>query len=152
MTRKRTYNLGYIPKAIFNERIIIPISDPHEPAASMKDLDGLIVTKRIVRRARIMLCDRALALSYFHLIECRSCRPRMGSRFLRPGCAREKIDGDGRLVMPETLRAGQTDGKILRGKAMRRLDPVIRTRCRYNRRGFIDETVLDAGVMPLGRH
>lgn len=130
---------------------IIPISDPHEPAASMKDLSALIVTKENrVTGERINALRYALGVSPLALIEVPIVPAEDGNPISSTRLRNGEIDRDGRLIMPESMRTilGKPMGNILRGKdiaaAIR-----LHTRDTVITVGDLStKTVIDAGVLP----
>ncbi|MDP1722541.1 MAG: pantetheine-phosphate adenylyltransferase [Candidatus Gottesmanbacteria bacterium] len=149
---RKCYLIAWLHKRrYFNRTTIIPISDPHEPAASMRDLTALIVTyENRSTGERINGLRQGLALSPLALIEVPIVPAEDGKPISSTRLRKGEIDGDGRLIMPERLRAalGKPMGKILRGKA---IDVSIRS----HEHDFVitvgdlsTKTVLDLGVMP----
>lgn len=149
--RKQVLQRWVKAQGLEDRSAIIPISDPHEPAASMKDLDALIITRENrTTGERINALRQGLALSLLSLIEVSIVPAQDGKPISSTRLRNGEIDPDGRLVMPETLRValGKPMGKILRGKA---IDVSIRS----HEHDFVmtvgdlsTKTVLDAGVMP----
>lgn len=104
---------------------IIPIDDPCEPAASMGDLDALVLTKETrargeeINRKRIARGLKRLALIVVPMVSAQDGDPISATR-IRTG----EIDRDGlpaqagRLVMPESLRTLLSEplGTVLTGK------------------------------------
>lgn len=84
---------------------IIPIDDVHEPAASMPDLDAIVVSTETAFRAREInelrrrRHLRALATLEVPMVAAQDRKPISSTR-LRHG----EIDRDGRLIMPDNLR------------------------------------------------
>ncbi|MBI3560060.1 pantetheine-phosphate adenylyltransferase [Candidatus Gottesmanbacteria bacterium] len=131
--------------------VIIPISDPYEPAASMVNLDALIVTTENRKTGeRINELRQGLSLSPLTLIEVPMVAAQDGAPISSTRLRNGEIDHDGRLVMPESLRSvlGKPLGKVLSGKAIdgsirRNKDKLIITVG-----DVATKTLLDAGVTP----
>ncbi len=131
---------------------IISINDPYEPAASMKDLDALIVTKENRKTGeRINELRQGSTLSALALIEVPMVSAEDGKPVSSTRLRNGEIDGDGRLVMPEELRftLSKPLGKILIGAAIdtsiasHRDVPIITVG------DMATKTILDAGVVPI---
>ena len=88
------------------EAMIVSINDPYEPAASMADLDALIVTRENrntgerINRLRQGSTLPCLALIEVPMVSGEDGRPISSTR-LRNG----EIDRNGRLIMPDSMRA-----------------------------------------------
>ncbi len=126
---------------------IIPIDDPYEPAASMPDLDALIVTPENRKRGehinalRYALGVSPLALIEVPMVEAQDGKPVSSTR-LRNG----EIDSDGRLIMPEELR--KSLHKPL-GRVLKRFHPAKRGETLIVTVGDVaTKTFLDAGIIP----
>ncbi|MBI5620218.1 pantetheine-phosphate adenylyltransferase [Candidatus Gottesmanbacteria bacterium] len=131
---ERTYRLmqWLQEQGFFDRATIIPINDPYEPAASMKDLDALIVTRENrTTGKRINSLRENLALSPLSLVEVSIVPAQDGKPISSTRLRKGEIDGDGRLIMPEAMREalGKPMGKLLHGsaitKALDRLRKVV---------------------------
>lgn len=125
---------------------VIPIDDPYEPAASMKNLDALIVTQENRKTGeRINVLRQNSALPSLTLIEVPMVvaqdRAPISSTRLRNG----EIDHNGRLVMPESMREalGKPLGKVLKGWIPQEKKQMIITVG-----DIATKTFLDAGIIP----
>lgn len=149
--RLRALEVFLRDQGYFHRTTIIPISDPHEPAASMRDLTALIVTKENrttgerINALRYALGVSPLSLMEVPIVPAQDGKPISSTR-LRSG----EIDGDGRLVMPEALRTalGKPLGNILRGKAIVASIRSHEHDCVLTVGDLSTKTVLEAGVMP----
>lgn len=151
ITRRSNLESWLHGQSYFDRASIIPISDPHEPAASMKDLDGLIVTRENRKTGeRINALRQGLALSPLALIEVPIVAAEDGKPISSTRLRNGEIDRDGRLTMPESMRTilGKPMGNILRGKD-------IATAIRLHTNDTVitvgdlsTKTILDAGVNP----
>jgi len=133
---------------------IIAIDDPDEPAASMPDLDALVVTsetrKRGERINELRMGSTPLPLSSLTLIEIPMVEAQDGVPISSTRLRNGEIDADGRLVMPESLRAilAQPLGTVLKkidiaASITRSLELVTITVG-----DIATKTLLDAGVIP----
>lgn len=152
--QERTHNLEiWLRKQqLFERATIIPIDDPYEPAASMKNLDALIVTSETRERGEeINNLRQGLALSPLALIEVPMVPAEDGEPVSSTRLRNREIDPDGRLVMPEALRftLSKPLGKILTGTQIdtsivsNRYLPIITVG------DMATKTILDAGVVPM---
>ncbi len=145
--RKRALE-GWLGKqGVLDRATVIPIADPYEPAASMPDLDALIVTPENRKRGehinalRYALGVSPLALIEVPMVEAQDGKPVSSTR-LRNG----EIDSDGRLIMPEELR--KSLHKPL-GRVLKRFHPAKRGETLIVTVGDVaTKTFLDAGIIP----
>lgn len=130
---------------------IIPIGDPHEPAASMADLDSLVVTQENRHRGEEINAKRvARGLRPLDLLDVPLVLAEDGSVISSTRVRAGEIDREGALLMPETLRAllGLPLGQVLVGQA------IARSIRRYQGEHIVTvgdmttKTVLDVGVVP----
>ena len=140
----------WLKKQHFLERAtIIPIDDPYEPAASMPDLDALIVTKENRKTGeRINALRYALGVSPLVLIEVPMVEAEDGNPISSTRMRNGEIDREGNLVMPEFMRIilGKPLGTVLEGAAItasiaRSLKHAIITVG-----DIATKTILDAGI------
>jgi pantetheine-phosphate adenylyltransferase len=139
-------NHGYGEKVV-----IIPIDDPYEPAASLTDLDVLVVTHdnksrgEEINRIRKEKGLAPLGLLEIPLVPAQDQKPVSSTR-VRDG----EIDKTGRLILPDNLRPelGKPVGQVLIGDA-------IGSSIEAHRNGIIvtvgditTKTLLTAGVIP----
>jgi len=137
---------GYGDKAL-----IIPIDDPYEPAASLTDLEVLVVTPENksrgeeINRIRKEKGLTPLGLLVVPLVPAQDSKPVSSTR-VRDG----EIDKTGRLIMPDTLRPelGKPIGHVCIGDA-------IGSSIEAHRNGIIvtvgditTKTLLTAGAIP----
>src|SRR5450759_342575 len=137
---------GYGQKAL-----IIPIDDPYEPAASLTDLEVLVVTPdnksrgEEINRIRKEKGLAPLGLLGVPLVSAADARPVSSTR-VRDG----EIDRTGHLILPDNLRPdlGKPMGQVLIGDA-------IGSSIEAHRNGVIvtvgditTKTLLTAGVTP----
>lgn len=131
---------------------IISIYDPYEPAASMKDLDSLIVTKENrMTGERINTLRQGSTLPPLALIELPMVPAEDGKPVSSTRMRNGEIDGDGRLVMPEELRftLSKPLGKILTGIQIDTSIASNRDKHIISVGDMATKTVLDAGVVPV---
>ncbi len=134
-----------------NRTTVIPIDDPYEPAASMEDLDAILVTSDNWGRGEEINKRRAgkglapLTLVEAPLVPAEDRKPISATRI-----ANGEIDHAGRLIMPDNLRPELVKplGDVLTGDA-------IGSSIEKNRSGIIitvgdvtTKTLLTAGVTP----
>jgi pantetheine-phosphate adenylyltransferase len=134
-----------------DKTLIIPIDDPYEPAASLTDLEVLVVTPETkargeeINRIRKEKGLTPLGLLVVPLVPAQDTKPVSSTR-VREG----EIDGNGRLVMPDNLRPElrKPIGQVLIGDA-------IGSSIEAHRNGIIvtvgditTKTLLTAGVIP----
>lgn len=151
VTRKKDVQSWLHTKGYFQRATIIPISDPHEPAASMKDLDALIITRENrTTGERINALRQGSTLSPLTLIEVPIVAAQDGKPISSTRLRNGEIDSDGRLVMPEALRGrlGNPMGNILRGKEMKTSIASHQRDTVLTVGDLSTKTVLDAGVVP----
>jgi pantetheine-phosphate adenylyltransferase len=137
---------GYADRAL-----IIPIDDPYEPAATLTDLEVLVVTPdnksrgEEINRIRKKKGLTPLGLLVVALVPAQDSKPVSSTR-VRGG----QIDRTGRLIMPDNLRPelGTPMGQVLIGDA-------IGSSIEAHRRDIIvtvgditTKTLLTAGVTP----
>lgn len=127
--------------------LIIPIDDPYEPAASMKDLDALIVTAENRKTGeRINALRQGLALSPLTLIEVPMVEAEDGKPVSSTRMRNGEIDHNGKLIMPESMRT--ILGKPL-GRVLKRFHPAGQGETFIVTVGDIaTKTFLDAGITP----
>lgn len=136
----------------YGKTLIIPIDDPYEPAASLTDLDVVVVTPENksrgeeINRIRKQNGLAPLGLLVVALVPAEDSKPVSSTR-VRWG----EIDRTGRLVMPDNLRPELRTpmGQVLIGDA-------IGSSIEAHRRGIIvtvgditTKTLLTAGVTPF---
>lgn len=134
-----------------NRASVIPIDDPYEPAASLTDLEVLVVTPETksrgeeVNRIRKEKGLAPLGLLVVPLVSAADSKPVSSTR-VRNG----EVDKAGRLVMPDNLRPelSQPIGSVLIGDA-------IGSSIEANRNGILvtvgditTKALLTAGVIP----
>lgn len=129
---------------------IIPIDDPHEPAASMKDLDALIVTKENRKTGEhINVLRQSSALPSLTLIEVPMVSAVDGKPISSTRVRNGEIDHNGKLIMPESMREelGKPLGKVLTAMDVKRL---LRSETfRVTVGDIATKTFLDAGTRPF---
>ena len=134
-----------------NHASIIAIDDPYEPAASMPDLDAIIVTNENKKRGEyINALRQGLALSPLALIEVPMVAAEDGTTISSTRMRNGEIDHDGRLIMPDSLRTilGRPLGTVLEGVA------ITASIARSSEHAIITvgdiatKTILDAGIIP----
>ncbi|MCX6793479.1 MAG: pantetheine-phosphate adenylyltransferase [Candidatus Gottesmanbacteria bacterium] len=134
-----------------DKTLIVPIDDPYEPAASLTDLEVLVVTPENksrgeeINRIRKEKGLTPLGLLVVALVPAEDSKPVSSTR-VREG----EIDKTGRLIMPDNLRPelGKPMGQVLIGDA-------IGSSIEAHRRDIIvtvgditTKTLLTAGVTP----
>jgi cytidyltransferase-like protein len=137
---------GYADRAL-----IIPIDDPYEPAASLADLEVLVVTPDTKSRGEeinSMRKDKGLAplgLLVVPLTRAQDLRPVSATR-VRAG----EIDKTGRLVLPDNLRPELTKpaGNVLIGDAIGSSIETHRNDVIVVVGDITAKTLLTAGVIP----
>jgi len=130
---------------------IIPIDDPYEPAASMKDLDALIVTRENRKTGeRINALRYALGVPQLTLIEVPMVEAQDGKPVSSTRLRNGEIDGNGRLIMPESMRIdlGKPLGNVLSGSAIDRAIQRSRGKVIITVGDVATKTLLDAGITP----
>ncbi|MEK9143204.1 MAG: pantetheine-phosphate adenylyltransferase [Patescibacteria group bacterium] len=128
--------------------LIIPIDDPYEPAASMKDLDALIVTRENRKTGeRINELRQGLALSPLTLIEVPMVAAEDGKPVSSTRMRNGEIDHYGKLIMPESMRGvlGRPLGKVIKNWIPDRVGDDITT---ITVGDIATKTLLDAGITP----
>lgn len=145
--RKRSLVLWLKNNKFTDRSTIIPIDDPYEPAASMKELDALIVTAENRKTGeRINALRYALGVSPLVLIEIPMVEAEDGKPVSSTRMRNGEIDGDGKLIMPESMRL--ILGKPL-GRVLKRFHPVGLGETFIVTVGDIaTKTFLDAGITP----
>ncbi|MBI3955679.1 pantetheine-phosphate adenylyltransferase [Candidatus Gottesmanbacteria bacterium] len=147
-TRKQRL-IQFLKQNGWNDRTaIIPINDPYEPAASMKDVDAIIVTsENRARGERINALRQGATLPQLTLIEVPMVAAADGKPISSTRLRNMEIDGNGRLIMPESMRT------VLRkplGRVLKRFHPAQRGETFIVTVGDIaTKTFLDAGVRPF---
>lgn len=149
--RKHNLEAWLREQGYFNRAKVIAISDPYEPAASMPDLDSLIVTQETrTRGEQINALRQGLALSLLALIEVLMVAAEDGKPVSSTRLRSGEIDAAGRLIMPESLRTvlAKPLGKILTGRDIalsihRNKDMVVITVG-----DIATKTLLDEGISP----
>lgn len=112
---------GYMERAT-----IVSISDPYEPAASLGEVDALVVTPETRKRGEeINQMREARGLKPLTLIEVPIVNAQDGTAISATRVRNGEIDRHGRLVMPESLRPALQKplGRVCSGKA---IDEAIR--------------------------
>ncbi|MEK7544394.1 MAG: pantetheine-phosphate adenylyltransferase [Patescibacteria group bacterium] len=138
-------------QSYFDRAIIIPISDPFEPAASMIDLDALIVTKENRKTGeRINDLRRGWTLSPLVLIEVPMVPAEDGKAISSTRLRSGEIDPDGRLIMPESMRSalGKPLGTVLKGAVITASIARSFQHTVITVGDMATKTVLDVGVVP----
>lgn len=136
---------------LYPEARIIPIDDVHEPAASMPDLDAIVVSSETLFRAKEINDLRkkrnlkALSIVEVPMVAAQDKKPISSTR-VRDG----EIDRDGRLVMPDSMRdeLGQPLSIVLSGS---RIDEGIQNHQKdliITVGDIATETLIGHGVMP----
>lgn len=149
--RKKDLAAWLISQSYQNRGVIVPIDDPYEPAASMDDLDAIIVTRdnRIrgeeINKSRVQKGLRELTLIEVPMVAAADTQPISSTR-IRTG----EIDQAGRLVMPDNLRPElqQPLGTILVGDAIGSSIEKYRTGIVVTVGDVTTKTLLTAGVVP----
>lgn len=121
VTRKSVLEDWLRKNTLTRRASIIPIDDPYEPAASMKNLDALVVTKETsVRGGEINRKRIARGLKTLVLIEVPMVSAQDGNSISATRVRTGEIDRDGNLVMPESLRTllAKPLGSVLSGQAI----------------------------------
>lgn len=134
-----------------NRGTVIPIDDPFEPAASMDDIDAILVTRdnfsrgEEINKKRAAKHMREVILVDVPIVDAQDKAPISSTRI-----ANNIIDTEGRLIMPDAMRPelAKPLGKVLTGDA-------IGSSIEKNRSGIIitvgdmtTKTFLTAGVIP----
>ncbi len=130
---------------------IIPIDDPYEPAASMKDLDALIVTRENRKTGeRINALRYALGVPQLTLIEVPMVAAHDGRPISSTRVRNGEIDNNGRLVMPESMRTilGKPLGTVLKGVAITASIESSLKKVIITVGDVATKTLLDAGITP----
>lgn len=154
--RKRALGIWLDTKGFFDRATIIPIDDPYEPAASMTDLDALIVTAE--NRAigeRINLLRQGATLPSLTLIEVPMVEAEDGKPVSSTRMRNGEIDSDGRLIMPESMR-GDLSKPLGRVLTALDVEHVLRSdlasqgpTLRITVGDIATKTFLDAGITPF---
>jgi pantetheine-phosphate adenylyltransferase len=134
-----------------DKALIIPIDDPYEPAASLTDLEVLVVTPETkargeeVNRIRKEKGLTPLGLLVVALVPAEDTKPVSSTR-VREG----EIDGTGRLVMPDNLRPElrKPIGQVLIGDAIGSSIETHRKDIIVTVGDITTKTLLTAGVTP----
>lgn len=137
---------GYADRAL-----IIPIDDPYEPAASLTDLEVLVVTPETkargeeINRIRKEKGLTPLGLLVVPLVPAQDQKPVSSTR-VREG----EIDGNGRLIMPDNLRPElrKPIGRVLIGDAIGSSIEAHRSGIIVTVGDITTKTLLTAGVTP----
>ncbi len=144
--------IAWLVKQEYSDRAsIMPIDDPYEPAASMPDLDALIVTAENKKRGEEVNRQRSMrSLAPLTLFNVPLVRAHDGGLISSTRLRNREIDVNGRLVMPESLRPLLVKplGKVLAGKA---IDGSIRRNkdmLMITVGDVATKTLLDSGVAP----
>jgi cytidyltransferase-like protein len=149
--RKKAVDQWLITQGFVDRAKIIFIDNPYEPAASMKELDALIVTRENRKTGeRINVLRQGSTLSSLALIEVPMVAAEDGRSISSTRMRNGEIDHNGRLVMPESLRAtlGSPLGTVLKGVAV---TASIERSCKKTIITVGDiatKTFLDAGIIP----
>ena len=151
LSRKAALEEWLTDHDVSSKVIIVPIDDPYEPAASLSDLEVLVVTPdnktrgEEINRIRKSKGLTPLGLLVVPLVSAEDAKPVSSTR-VRGG----EIDITGRLILPETIRPELTRplGHVLLGDA-------IGSSIEAHRNGIIitvgditTKTLLTAGVTP----
>ncbi len=137
---------GYSDRAL-----IIPIDDPYEPAASLTDLEMLVVTPDTTSRGEEINSIRKgkglapLGLLVVPLVPAQDLKPVSSTR-IRSG----EIDTTGRLILPLTLRPelGKPVGNVLIGDAIGSSIETHRSDVIVAVGDITTKTLLTAGITP----
>jgi len=130
---------------------IIPIDDPYEPAASMPDLDAIIVTRENRKTGEhINVLRQGSTLPPLALIEVPMVSTKDGKPISSTRLRNGEMDGDGRIIMPESMRAvlGEPLGDVLTGDAIARSIRQNSGKVIITVGDVATKTVLDAGITP----
>ena len=130
---------------------IISINDPYEPAASMPDLDAIVVTAENKNRGEyINALRQGIALSPLAFIEVPMQAAEDGKPVSSTRLRNGEIDADGRLVMPESMRTilATPLGTVLEGVAVTASIERSGKKIIITVGDIATKTLLDAGVMP----
>lgn len=130
---------------------IVPIDDPYEPAAAMMDVDALVVSRQTRRRGeeinklRVNRGLPELTLLEVPIMPAQDGKPISSTR-MRNG----EIDGQGTLVMPESLRSelSQPLGNVLMGEAIPCSIEELKRYTMVTVGDVATKTLLDAGITP----
>lgn len=145
--RKNQLEAWVTAKRLRGRATIIPIDDPYEPAASMGDLDALVVTGENRKRGEeINELRRSRGLAPLTLIEVPMVAAEDGQPISSTRMRNGEIDHNGRLVMPESMREalGKPLGKVLKGWIPQEKKQMIITVG-----DIATKTFLDTGITPF---
>lgn len=149
--RKKSLEIWLTAQKLYDRATLVPVEDPYEPAASMRDLDALIVTSETKKRGEEINNKRKVrGIERLALIEVPIAAADDGKPVSSTRVRNGEIDEDGRLIMPEAMRdvLGKPLGTVLTGGA---IDVSIH---RNYRKVIITvgdvatKTILDAGILP----
>lgn len=134
-----------------NRADIIAIDDPYEPAASMEDLDGLMVTRENrhrgeeINKRRVSKGLSELTLVEVPIVPAEDADPISSTR-VRAG----EIDATGKLIMPDALRPELVKplGTVLTGDAIGTSIEKYRSGTIITVGDMTTKTLLTAGVVP----
>jgi len=149
--RKRSLTLWLKNNKFTDRATIIPIDNPYEPAASMKDLDALIVTRENRKTGeRINALRYALGVPQLTLIEVPMVAAHDGRPISSTRVRNGEIDNNGRLVMPESMRTilGKPLGTVLKGVAITASIESSLKKVIITVGDVATKTLLDAGITP----
>ena len=149
--RKTDLELWVSSHGYSEKTIIIPIDDPYEPAASLTDLEVLVVTSdnksrgEEINRIRKDNGLAPLGLLVVPLVPAQDLAPISSTR-VRGG----EIDTSGRLIMPDNLRPelGKPMGTVLIGDAIGSSIEAHRKDVIVTAGDITTKTLLTAGVIP----
>ena len=134
-----------------DKALIVPIADPYEPAASLTDIDVLVVTPETksrgeeINRIRKEKGLTPLGLLVVPLVPAADTKPVSSTR-VREG----EIDGTGHLIMPDNLRPElrKPIGQVLIGDAIGSSIEAHRKDIIVTVGDITTKTLLTAGVTP----
>ncbi|MBI4066275.1 pantetheine-phosphate adenylyltransferase [Candidatus Gottesmanbacteria bacterium] len=149
--RKKALEIWLTAQKLDARASITPISDPYEPAASMPDLDALVVTAENKKRGEeINRLRQGASLLPLTLIDVPIVPAEDGMPISSTRMRNGEIYPDGRLVMPESMRVvlGKPLGKVLTGVVIERAIQRNRDKVIVTVGDVATKTLLDAGVSP----
>jgi pantetheine-phosphate adenylyltransferase len=149
--RKKTLEQWLAGHGYGDKAIVVSIDDPYEPAASLTDLDVLVVTSENksrgeeINRIRKQKGLAPLGLLVVPLVPAEDSKPVSSTR-VRGG----EIDTTGRLILPDSLRPelSQPIGTVLIGDAIGSSIEAHRSGIIVTVGDITTKTLLTAGVTP----